>query len=305
MDSDDEGDGWLMGIEADVFTKGSDFKSSYVAKRRGWLPDFHDQIDRGVNSYALRACGEEVTVGIAWRENGTGSDLWDSALVVAGYLEHSKSHFPSDYWAGKRVVELGSGTGALGLLVSKLGVSEVFLTDLPECCPLLEKNALANGCLAAGVITEADRGGGVTLETDEGGGHGRGGVERGGVVRVAPLYWGEAIPAVLEEGPPVDLIIGTDLLLPYAPELFAPLCRSIADLLRIGNCPSGSATATSSSGVESQPVAVLAYEERFDVSNFFLECIGAGLEVNAVENSELHPTYQDPGKIFVLRITLQ
>ena len=43
------------------------------------------------------------------------------------------------------MVELGSGVGALGLLVAKLGAKSCVLTDLPGCCDLLQKNAADNG----------------------------------------------------------------------------------------------------------------------------------------------------------------
>ncbi|EGT56805.1 hypothetical protein CAEBREN_23679 [Caenorhabditis brenneri] len=44
---------------------------------------------------------------------------------------------------GKKVLELGSGTGVCGIALASLG-AEVILTDLPERIPLIEKNVKVN-----------------------------------------------------------------------------------------------------------------------------------------------------------------
>lgn len=49
-----------------------------------------------------------------------GCVVWDAALVLCRFLEN-RAHFGSAYWAGKRVLELGSGTGAVGLAAAVLG----------------------------------------------------------------------------------------------------------------------------------------------------------------------------------------
>lgn len=314
-----------------------------------------------MDSYTLRFCGQEVEVGLAWRENGTGSDLWDSALVLAGYFECCPAFAPLEvggsnksFWAGKRVVELGSGTGALGLLIAKLRAAHVVLTDLPECCPLLRKNARANGCIAiaedrdsldtaASASSSRRRNSGdksssqphsnsdkasSNSDVSDGSSTSASNNNDAGVAHVVPLFWGEPLPTVLSQEP-IDLVIGTDLLLPFAPELFGPLCRSIAALLAVGrdktplasqSCSSNgfpdevhdgipetsasSSTRTNSTDFH-KPCALLAYEERFDVSDFFKQCTLAGLDVLPVDLGDLHPTYRDPGKIHVMRLVLQ
>lgn len=45
---------------------------------------------------------------------------------------------------GKKVLELGSGTGVLGIFVALLGPKELYLTDLNEYLGLLNKNILLN-----------------------------------------------------------------------------------------------------------------------------------------------------------------
>lgn len=50
-----------------------------------------------------------------------GCVVWDAALVLGRFLEN-KTFFPSDYWSSnKRVLELGAGTGAVGLIAALLG----------------------------------------------------------------------------------------------------------------------------------------------------------------------------------------
>jgi predicted nicotinamide N-methyase len=59
---------------------------------------------------------------------GIGSTVWDSALVLARYLEHSTKDRST--WRGKKILELGSGTGLLGLVAARLFEgSRVTLTD--------------------------------------------------------------------------------------------------------------------------------------------------------------------------------
>lgn len=53
-----------------------------------------------------------------------GCVVWDAAIVLAKYLETEYFHDPSsgwNVWAGERVLELGSGTGAVGLMAATLG----------------------------------------------------------------------------------------------------------------------------------------------------------------------------------------
>eukprot|EP00500_Bicosoecida_sp_ms1_P002359 CAMPEP_0203814672 /NCGR_PEP_ID=MMETSP0115-20131106/5420_1 /ASSEMBLY_ACC=CAM_ASM_000227 /TAXON_ID=33651 /ORGANISM="Bicosoecid sp, Strain ms1" /LENGTH=305 /DNA_ID=CAMNT_0050723553 /DNA_START=98 /DNA_END=1012 /DNA_ORIENTATION=- len=74
---------------------------------------------------------------------GTAHTVWDGGVVLAKYLEHK-------YTAGlvdKTVLELGSGTGIVGVVASILGARRVYLTDLPYALPTLqdtiERNALS------------------------------------------------------------------------------------------------------------------------------------------------------------------
>lgn len=53
-----------------------------------------------------------------------GCVVWDAAIVLAKYLETKQFYDPStgvNHWAGKRVLELGAGTGVVGLMAATLG----------------------------------------------------------------------------------------------------------------------------------------------------------------------------------------
>ena len=74
---------------------------------------------------------------------------------------------------------------------------------------------------------------------------------------------------------------------------FEPLCETLRLLL----C---SERAEASSCGE-RPVALFAYEQRFDVAHFFELCAAAGLVVDEVPRARQHPKFQAP-EIHLLRI---
>ncbi|RYG96013.1 hypothetical protein EON65_55060 [archaeon] len=68
---------------------------------------------------------------------GTGTFIWPAAQVLSKYLEHVFS--PTNGLAGKKVCELGSGVGLVGIVAALLG-AEVVLTDQEVIIPLLHSN---------------------------------------------------------------------------------------------------------------------------------------------------------------------
>ncbi|KAJ2718198.1 Protein-lysine N-methyltransferase efm6 [Coemansia sp. Benny D115] len=75
---------------------------------------------------------------------GVGSTVWDAALVMAKYLDHQVSRGTLDL-AGKLVVELGAGTGLVGLALARMQPGcRVVLTDKKELVPLLRRNIAFN-----------------------------------------------------------------------------------------------------------------------------------------------------------------
>ena len=76
----------------------------------------------------------------------TAFRLWPLSLTLCRWL---CAH--PEIVRGKRVVELGAGFGALGLVCAALGAAHVVLTDMPDALPLLEAVAAANPQLAVAV----------------------------------------------------------------------------------------------------------------------------------------------------------
>lgn len=113
---------------------------------------------------------------------------WPAARVLAGALWAERAVLLS----GKSVLELGAGTGLVGIAAALGGARRVTLTDLPHAPTLaaLEANCARNGLALCG----AGGAGGVLAG-------GAGGSARGCPVRVLGLDWAEA-PERLPPWPP-------------------------------------------------------------------------------------------------------
>eukprot|EP01097_Dermamoeba_algensis_P008919 TRINITY_DN6137_c0_g1_i1.p1 TRINITY_DN6137_c0_g1~~TRINITY_DN6137_c0_g1_i1.p1 ORF type:complete len:245 (+),score=60.79 TRINITY_DN6137_c0_g1_i1:36-737(+) len=72
--------------------------------------------------------------------NGCGGHLWNAALYLTHYLTNE---FPAGYFKGKRCIELGSGTGIVGICLALLG-AEVIMTDLGIMLDVLKTNVQTN-----------------------------------------------------------------------------------------------------------------------------------------------------------------
>jgi len=71
-----------------------------------------------------------------------GGTVWDAALVLAKYFENT-TVFPPGYFKGKRILELGSGTGLIGIVLALLGAN-VIVTDQQPLLKLMNHNILRN-----------------------------------------------------------------------------------------------------------------------------------------------------------------
>ncbi|KAL6606554.1 hypothetical protein ACP70R_042207 [Stipagrostis hirtigluma subsp. patula] len=113
----------------------------------------------------------------------TGAVVWDSAVVLAKFLEHAADSGRLPLRAA-RAVDLGSGCGLVGCAAALLG-AHVVLTDLPDRLKLLRKNVQLN------------------LAGDD--------AHVPGSARVAELVWGDdPHPDLLHPLP--DFVLGSDVI---------------------------------------------------------------------------------------------
>ncbi|XP_078090093.1 protein N-lysine methyltransferase METTL21D isoform X1 [Mustelus asterias] len=130
-----------------------------------------------------------------------GCVVWDAALVLAKYLETSAFYRDGHHaFAGKSVVELGSGTGVVGLMASILG-AHVIVTDLEELQDLLNININDNKHLVTGSI------------------------------QAKVLKWGESVKDL---PPEPDYILVADCI--YYEQSLEPLLRTMKELAGSNSC---------------------------------------------------------------------
>ena len=78
---------------------------------------------------SLECAGKELRIKQLY-VGDVGCVVWDAALVLARFLENSR-HFGKNFWREKTALELGSGTGVVGLAACVLGrVNTHFVPNL-------------------------------------------------------------------------------------------------------------------------------------------------------------------------------
>ena len=80
-----------------------------------------------------------------------GFKTWGTAFAIAKKLEYIGTHLPKDALSSgstrespARVLELGSGTGLVGIAAAAIWSTSILLTDLPEIQSNLDFNIQAN-----------------------------------------------------------------------------------------------------------------------------------------------------------------
>jgi predicted nicotinamide N-methyase len=154
--------------------------------------------DGTCRSITTTAFGREFSLAVNDASLDHGLMLWDASVALIRYLEHSPKELAA--LRGARVLELGAGTGLLGLALAHAVGARVVLTDLPHVCANIAANVRANS-LPPGAP---------------------------GSVTVLPYAWsGVADAAVLAAGGGAfDAILGTDVA--YSEELNPVLLASAA-----------------------------------------------------------------------------
>jgi predicted nicotinamide N-methyase len=122
-----------------------------------------------------------------------GLVTWHCSKLMAGWAQHESR---AGSWAGKRILELGSGTGLGGIALARLGAA-VTLTDMPShiASQLLQKNVADNcgGCAHTPSVQD--------------------------------FLWGEEPNPPFPVDAPFDYIVACDCV--YQEAMVAPLAQSI------------------------------------------------------------------------------
>ncbi|KAF0696007.1 Aste57867_13220 [Aphanomyces stellatus] len=126
---------------------------------------------------------------------GIGGSLWTSGRLLVDYM--SRNAPEQHALAGRTVLELGSGTGLVGLAMSLLGPTRVILTDLHSHVESMERNLARNKSRIPSTTS----------------------------VDVLALDWHTFSAADAARLKPVNWIVGTDIA--YLSEFYAPLLRTL------------------------------------------------------------------------------
>ncbi|XP_035677136.1 protein N-lysine methyltransferase METTL21A-like [Branchiostoma floridae] len=120
-------------------------------------------------------------------EEAIGKRIWPGGEAFAEYLESGELSLED-----KKVIELGAGTGLVGIVASLLG-ADVTITDLPDILPCTAENVTSN-----------------TME---------------GQSCVRPLTWGKNLAAFPTYGVHYDYVIGIEVV--YIEDVFQDLITTI------------------------------------------------------------------------------
>lgn len=173
-------------------------------------------------------------------DDPTGAVVWDCGLVTCAHLAHAQKLGACSEFdlAGKRVLELGAGTGIVGLACLKLGARSACLTDLDSQLEPIRRNARLNGCAIDEEDDEAADEAADEVAEGGGGHHAAESADSGvGRVDVTPLVWTADSDwqvryprlAARVAAHEFDLIIASDCV--YGTEPSAPFARVLLELL--------------------------------------------------------------------------
>ncbi|XP_078259292.1 EEF1A lysine methyltransferase 3-like [Rhinoraja longicauda] len=135
-------------------------------------------------------CGYELKITQDFKHFTIPAIIWDAGIVLCRYFEKTCINF-----TGKKVIELGSGTGLVGILASLLG-GEVTLTDRPNVLNQIVYNVNSN--IPSELIVRT---------------------------KVSALQWDHSHD---QSASKYDVIIGSDIV--YDPRQFQPLISTLLHL---------------------------------------------------------------------------
>jgi len=212
-----------------------------------------------------------------------GCVVWDAAIVLLKFLFTVKGQ---QIVKNKKVVELGSGTGVVGLASLLAGATSAYITDLQELLPLVNLNLEENFKLIKNYRTD------LTLLTAAENSFKN--------VKVAELKWGDekSIKDCVDfiqqnksnQKEKVCLLIADCV---YYEKGADDLVKTIADLLNT---------------FDDDSVALCSYAIRTTgdkvevLKNFIRKLKSSGLSLSFISNNDMDPIYQSDD-ISILKIT--
>ncbi|XP_070570384.1 protein N-lysine methyltransferase METTL21A-like [Ptychodera flava] len=150
-----------------------------------------------LNSRNFTFAGKHISIKQDWGNLGVAAVVWEAAIVLCEYLEKSVKE-SSLQLTNQRVIELGAGTGLVGMIAAVLG-GDVIITDRKMALGQLQENVDEN------------------FKTTEKHLRNR--------IHVQELHWGQN----LQEYPrPFDLVLGADII--YIKETFPDLLKTLIHL---------------------------------------------------------------------------
>lgn len=182
-----------------------------VAQIDGQPVLIHNTARHYYDSIELAAGATRSGSGIGEVGDVTGFRVWESAPLAIAHLERRRASIV----CGRSVIELGAGTGAVGLSAAALGAKHVVLSDADSVVTL-----------AAGPGEREERSRLESLAENA-----RLNGERAAAVSVAPCRWGDAahladLAGRWPEG--FDTVVASDVL--YSPRSYAALGATIRAL---------------------------------------------------------------------------
>lgn len=219
---------------------------------------------------------------------GTGATVWPAAMVLLKYLERNFGLI-----SGKRVVDLGSGTGVTSLAAALLGASHVVCTDGEESVVQLAYD----NCFRAATLTTAAESATSTRQernpdanNDNNNNNSNDNNDNNAIwigdcpIHVQKYWWG--VPPLPDNQ--CDVVLVADCVLPKLYPI-APLVQAIDELLSYN-------ADTTNDNSQQQRLAILSYEHRYypdyDPRSKFRELASQrGLTVETIPNERLDPVY--------------
>ena len=199
---------------------------------------------------------------------GTGATVWPASVVLIKYLERHAAALIR----GKRVVDLGAGTGVTSIAAAVLGASHCICTDGEATVVQLARDNIQRA--AKELNTEGGTSDGTGVARDEAA------LEvttiRDCPISVEKYWWGTG--RIESSAEPCDVILVSDCVLPKLYPI-APLVEALDQLL-----------------VLTDAKAILSYEHRYfaeydPIDKFRELCDAKHLEVRVVPMEEQDPVY--------------